>query len=338
MLKVIVVVASIAAVICHGVPTQAASGSPKIVLAHGALNARIAPLWIAQEQRFFAKNGVDTEVILVRQIQVMIGGLSTGEIDIALTSGSTLMGAASGGLDVKMVAALVARVGYDLVAAPTIKSPKDLRGKRFGIQAFGGGLWMGAMLGLEHLGLDPQRDNINVLQVGDQRVIAQALEAGSIDAAALDGVFSRKLQQKGFVILAEFSKANIPYIGLGLVVRSALPRERSEALEGIIKGLVESVAFILRPQNKPVVLKTIMNHLKTTDAAVAEEGYQDLMTGIERNPDPSLIGLRNMQRLMKIGNPKLEKLKVEDLVDDRIVKRLAESGFINRVYSTYGIK
>jgi ABC-type nitrate/sulfonate/bicarbonate transport system substrate-binding protein len=338
MLKLIAVVALIVAVVFHGVPAGAASGSPKIVLAHGALNARIAPLWIAQEQGFFAKNGVDTEVILVRQIQVMIAGLSTGEIDVALTSGSTLMGAAAGGLDVKMVAALVARVGYDLVVSPAIKSPKDLRGKRFGIQAFGGGLWMGAMLGLEHLGLDPQRDNINVLQVGDQRVIAQALEAGSIDAAALDGVFSRKLQQKGFVILAEFSKANIPYIGLGLVVRSALPRERSEALESIIKGLVESVAFILRPQNKPVVLKTIMNHLKTTDAAVAEEGYQDLMTGIERNPDPSLIGLRNMQRLMKIGNPKLGKLKVEDLVDDRIVKRLAESGFINRVYSTYGIK
>jgi ABC-type amino acid transport substrate-binding protein len=48
------------------------------------------------------------------------------------------------------------------------------------------------MLGLEYLGLDPQRDNINVLQIGDQSVIAQALEAGSIDGAALDGVFSCK--------------------------------------------------------------------------------------------------------------------------------------------------
>ena len=338
MLKLMAVVASISAAIFYGISAWAASGSPKIVLAHGALNARIAPLWIAQEQKFFAKNGVDTEVLLVRQIQVMIAGLSTGEIDIALTSGSTLMGAASGGLDVKMVAALVARVGYDLVAAPAIKSPQELRGKRFGIQAFGGGLWMGAMLGLEHLGLEPQRDKINVLQVGDQRVIAQALEAGSIDAAALDGVFSRKLQQKGFVILAQLSQANIPYIGLGLVVRTALPRDRPEALEGIIKGLVEAVAFLSRPQNKPVVLKTIMNHLKISDPAVAEDGYQDLITGIERNPVPSLAGLRNMQRLMKIGNSKLEKLKVEDLIDDRIVKRLEDSGFISRTYGTYGVK
>ena len=215
--------------------SSGSASAAKMVLAHGALNARIAPLWIAHEQKFFAKYGVESTVILVRQIQIMVSGLGTGEIDIALTSGSTLLGAAAGGLDAKMVAALNGRVNYDLVAAPGIKTAKDLRGKRFGIQAFGGGLWMGAMLGLESLGLEPQRDQINVLQVGDQSVIAQALEAGSIDAAALDGVFSRRLKQKGFTILAEFSNANIPTIGLGLIAKTSLIRERQDSLEGILK-------------------------------------------------------------------------------------------------------
>jgi ABC-type nitrate/sulfonate/bicarbonate transport system substrate-binding protein len=91
-------------------PSAAAAAAPKIVLAHGALNARIAPLWIAHEQKFFAKYGVDSTVILVRQIQIMVSGLGTGEIDIALTSGSTLLGAAAGGLDAKMVAALNSKV------------------------------------------------------------------------------------------------------------------------------------------------------------------------------------------------------------------------------------
>ena len=315
-----------------------AAAAPKVVLAHGALNARIAPLWIAHEQKFFAKYGVDSAVILVRQIQIMVSGLGTGEIDIALTSGSTLLGAAAGGLDAKMVAALNAKVTYDLVAAPGIKTPKDLRGKRFGIQAFGGGLWMGAMLGLEYLGLDPQRDNINVLQIGDQSVIAQAIEAGSIDAAALDGVFSRKLKQKGFTTLAEFSQANIPTVGLGLVVRNAFIREHQDALEGVLKGLSESVAFILSPKYKSTVLKTIMQHLRISDPATAEEGYQDLLTGLEKKPFPSIEGLRNTQRLLKPRNPKLETLKVEELIDDRIIRRLEENGFIGRLHATYGIK
>ena len=335
--KFFALIALILGLLTHPLPAGAAA-APKIVLAHGALNARIAPLWIAHEQKFFAKYGVDSAVILVRQIQIMVSGLGTGEIDIALTSGSTLLGAAAGGLDAKMVAALNAKVTYDLVAAPGIKTPKDLRGKRFGIQAFGGGLWMGAMLGFEYLGLDPQRDNINVLQIGDQSVIAQAIEAGSIDAAALDGVFSRKLKQKGFTTLAEFSQANIPTVGLGLVVRNAFIREHQDALEGVLKGLSESIAFILSPRYKSTVLKTIMQHLRISDPATAEEGYQDLLTGLEKKPFPSIEGLRNAQRLLKPRNPRLETLKVEELIDDRIIRRLEENGFIGRLHATYGIK
>ncbi len=317
---------------------NSAAAAAKMVLGHGALNARIAPLWIAHEQKFFAKYGVESTVILVRQIQIMVSGLGTGEIDLALSSGSTLLGASSGGLDAKMVAALNGRVNYDLVAAPSIKTVKDLRGKRFGIQAFGGGLWMGAMLGLESLGVDPQRDNLNILQVGDQSVIAQALEAGSIDAAALDGVFSRRLKQKGFTVLAEFSNANIPTIGLGLLARTHTIRDRQEALDGALRGLAEAVAFILSPKSKPAVLKTITQHLRIHDAATAEEGYQDLITGLDRKLIPSMDGLRNTQRLLKPRNPKLENIKVEELIDDRIVRRLDESGFIGRLQAAYGIK
>jgi hypothetical protein len=213
-----------------------------------------------------------------------------------------------------------------------------LRGKRFGIQAFGGGLWMGAMLGLESLGLDPQRDNINVLQIGDQSVIAQAIEVGSMDAAALDGVFSRRLKQKGFNILAEFSRSNIPTIGLGLIAKNIFIRERPDTLEGILKGLSESVAFILSPKYKPVVLKTIMQHLRISDPVTAEEGYQDLVTGLERKLVPSIEGLRNTQRLLKPRNAKLETIKVEELIDDRVVRKLDDSGFLIRLQAAYEIK
>jgi len=53
---------------------------------------------------------------------------------------------------------------------------------------------------------------------------------------------------------------------------------------------------------------------------------------------PSIEGLRNTQRLLKPRNPKLETIKVEELIDDRIVRRLEESGFIGRLQATYGAK
>jgi len=39
--------------------------------------------------------------------------------------------------------------------------------------------------------------------------------------------------------------------------------------------------------NKAIVTKTMMRGLQISDPAVAEDGYQDLLTSIERKPLPS---------------------------------------------------
>ena len=101
MFKSVAVIGMIVAALSHGLSSHAAAAGPKVVIGYGAVNARVAPLWIAQEQKLFTKNGVDAETILVGQIQVTIGGISTGEIQIGHTSGSTLLGAAAGGLDLE---------------------------------------------------------------------------------------------------------------------------------------------------------------------------------------------------------------------------------------------
>ena len=52
------------------------------------------------------------------------------------------------------------------------------------MQDFSGLLWILTMLSLKELGLDPQRDNINIQAIGDSTVIAQSLATGIIDGAA----------------------------------------------------------------------------------------------------------------------------------------------------------
>ena len=38
---------------------------------------------------------------------------------------------------------------------------------------------------------------------------------------------------------------------------------------------------------------------------------------------------------MKLRNPNIEKMKMEELIDDRILRRLDESGFIDASAKTY---
>ena len=334
-LKAVIAVLALLAGVCESL---AASAPAKIIIAHAAMNARVAPLWVAHDQGFFLKNGVAANAIFIRQAPVLVAALAAGDVQIAYTGGTSVLAANVGGADLKMVLSLTNRLGYDLVAAPGIKSARDLRGKRFGVQSLAGTVWMGAMLGLEHLGLEPRRDNINFLAIGDQTVLTQAMEGGQIEATVLDGVFSRRLKQRGFTILAELQQANIPFSGQGLIVRAAYLQEQRETLEGVVKGLVEGIAFSLAPKNKGLVIETIMKRLKLSDPAVAEEGYQDVIKNVERKPYPTVEGLRNIQRLMKLRNPGADKIRVEEIIDDRILRRLDQSGFIDRLFDAYGVR
>jgi len=109
-----------------------------------------------------------------------------------------------------------------------------------------------------------------------------------------------------------------------------------EVVENYLKAEIDALAFSLAPKNKTTVIRTIMKRLKTT-AANAEEGYQDLLNGVDRKPFPSLDGLRNVQRMLKPRNPKIGEVKVEEVIDGRIMRKLDESGFIDRAYAAQGI-
>ena len=326
------------ALISWGIASSVSAAASKIAISFAGMNPRQTPLWIAQEQGLFAKHGVDTDVVFIRTGPIQVAAVSSGATQMAYAGPASILGAAAGGTDLKVIASFTNKLTYTMIARPEIKRPEDLRGKRFGVQAIGGSVWMGAVLGLEHLGLDPRRDNINILNIGDQTVLTQAMEVGTIDVTVLDGVFSRRLKQKGYSVIAELSETKVPYVSNVIVGTKALFQQQPELAENILKGLIESLAFILAPANQSAVVKTIMKRLKITDPSAAEQGYRDLVQLIDKKPYASLEGMRNIQRLIKLQSPTVANVKVEDLVDNRPLKKLEDSGFLQQTYSAYGVK
>jgi NitT/TauT family transport system substrate-binding protein len=313
-----------------------ASAPVKLILGYAALNARISPLWLAQEQGYLAKYGLQVEQVYLRGAPTLVAGLASGDIQLGRSGGSATLAAVGAGYDFKIVATFSSRNTYDFIARPNIKRPEDLRGKKITLTSIGGTTWMGVLLWLEHFGLDQQRDNILLQVIGDQNIQAQAVETGIADAAALDGVYSRRLKQKGFTVLGEYSDLNQRIIGQAMIVPQVFLTQRPDIVESYLKAEIEALAFALAPKNKPAVLKMLMKRLKT-DAANAEEGYQDLLKGVDRKPFPSLDGLRNVQRMLKIRTPKIGEIKAEEVIDPRIMRKLDDSGFIDRAYAAQGV-
>jgi ABC-type nitrate/sulfonate/bicarbonate transport system substrate-binding protein len=314
-----------------------ASAPSKYVVGYATYTARIVPLWLAQEQGFFTKYGIDVDPVFIRGAPTLVAGMAAGSIHIGRTGGSAILAAVSAGHDFKIVSTFNSRNTYDLVVRPNIKRAEDLRGKTFAVTSIGGTSWMGILLWLEHLGLDQQRDNIRMQVIGDQAVQVQCVENGLCDAAAVDGVFTRQLKQKGMTILGEYTDLKSLFVGQTMAVPATLLQQRPDVVESYLKGEIEALAFSLAPKNKPVVLKTLARWLKV-DIAGSEDAYLDLVRGVDRKPFASLEGMRNVQRLLKSRNPKVGEVKAEDVIDNRLMRKLDESGFIDKMYATYGAK
>ena len=315
----------------------AAAPPVKSVIGFAAMNARILPLWAAKDEGFFSKNDIDGEPIFIRGAPTLNAAMLSGDIQAGYTGGTAVMGAAVGGADFKILAVLTNKVTYDLVARRGIKSAEDLRGKQIGVTSIGGTNWMGTILGLERLGLDPVRDKINFIVNGDDSVRTQGVLAGAMDATAVDSVYSKMLREKGLPVLAEFSALNIPITSTSLVFPNALIQKSPQMVENILKAILEGLVWGIAPVNKAKAIALISKHLRIT-VQEAEEGYKDMILGLERKPFPTVEGLKNIQRLMKPRNPRMADLKVEGLIDASFMHKLEESGFLNKLYNTYGIK
>jgi NitT/TauT family transport system substrate-binding protein len=300
---------------------------PLVRIAHGAFNEKIAALWIGVEQGFFRKQGVNVEVINIRSGPQTIAALASGEIRIAYTIPGTVLSAAASGMDLAFFAGIVNRPDGDFVAAPGLRSAEQLKGKRVGVQSIGGGVWSMTMLALEHLGLEPARDKILLMVLGDQSVLTQALASGGIDATYLSYTYSASLKEKGYTVLVDMGQAPIVYQGLALATQRSYMRENPQIIDSIMRGVAESVAFIQRSSQKEAAVKSLVKNLRLKNAQDAETGYQALQWLYNLDINPNLKGIQNMHRLLALTNPKMKNVKSEDVIDEAPVQRLEKSAF-----------
>lgn len=122
-----------------------------------------------------------------------------------------------------------------------------------------------------------------------------------------------------------------------VAVKKTYLQRQPEIVENVLRALVEGLAFTWSPKNKSAVLKSVARRLRITDTAITEDGYQELLTrgGLEKRPHPSVEGMRNVQRLMQISNPRVGEVKLDDVLDRSLMRKLEDSGFIDRMYNLY---
>jgi NitT/TauT family transport system substrate-binding protein len=307
-----------------GMSARAAEPPSKVQFAYGAINAYMAPIWIAKEQGIFRKHNVEVEPIFIIATQaaqtMLAGGVQTGFI------GPThVVNAVAAGSDMVMIMGNQNSVRYQLIAHPSIKRAEDLKGKRVGIGASMAGLaTLAAIISLEHIGVNVKRDNVTLLATGPEPTRLAALRGGTTLATVLAPEIAKAATSEGFPILVDMAKLNIPFQASGLVTMRRILRSEATMVERMARATVEAVHFIAAPANRNIVVRSLIKNLKFGEPERAEAVYSELVEELPRNICPTTAGIRSIMKLMsEFGiNAKAAQLKVEDVIDLALCKKL----------------
>ena len=310
-----------------------AAETTKLLIAHGAISNNVAPLWIAKEQGIFRKYGIEADLVFIiagRAMQAMLAG----QVPVGLVGGTHVTNADTGGGDFTMILGLENRLDYLFVAKPTVKSGEDLKGKKVAIGTPAGSASLATYVALDFLGLVPRRDNIVLLGIGGVPERMGALRSGSVEATSLSPEFGQIVVSEGYRVMVDLGKENVQFQSSGLVVPRSLIKTNPQLVENIAKATVEGVAFVHKPANKEIVLKSLGRNLRLDKPERVEKAYQGLLAALPKRPCPLTEGVVSMLKLMgQHGlNAKASQVKPEEVADMSYCKRFEASGFFNSLY------
>jgi ABC-type nitrate/sulfonate/bicarbonate transport system substrate-binding protein len=257
-----------------------------------------------------------------------------GQVPVGLVGATHVVNANTGGGDFVMILGLQNSLDYLFIARPNIKSAEELKGKKVAIGTPAGSASLATYVSLDYLGLHPRRDNIVLLGIGGVPERLGAIRSGSVDATSLSPEFGQVVVSEGYRVLLNTGKENVPFQSAGLVVPRSMTKSNPQLVENLAKATVEGAAFVHKPANKEIVLKTLARNLRLDKPDRLEKAYEGLVGELPKKPCPTMEGVESVLKLMvQHGlNAKAAQVKPEEIADLSLCKKFEETGFFRSLY------
>jgi NitT/TauT family transport system substrate-binding protein len=309
----------------------------KVLISYGGFNETVGPMWVAVDKGLFKKYGLDVSMLQVRNGQVSLTALMSGDVQAFWTAVSSVLSGVSGGAKIGCVGAPFNRIARELIVRKEIESLNGLREKTLGVQSIGGGFWLQTMIVLDRLGVDPDKNGLKLRVIGDEPTILQALLASNVDGAVITYASAAVAKKAGLRSLANTSEMRVPYQGATLCTRSDRITNSPDLITRLVRGMIEGVAFIHDPRNKRDVMAVLKKNLRLSTDEDAERSFNSLRMVSSLDVTPDLEAWRNIQRLVARANPKVAQVDIQQIINGSFVKALEENGFLPELRKKVGL-
>jgi len=301
----------------------------KIRLAHSALESSNSVWYLAQDRGFYKKHGLDVDLLFIPSTTTSVSSLVAGDVHVANASGGGVANAVVAGADIVLVACYLNSLPYELVVNESVKAAEDLKGKSIGISRIGSASDVARAL-IRGLGMEPDKQ-IPIMQVGGPAERAAAFRTGRIVGfPSPPGIIhlTKGMPFKILISTADFQKRfDFPYI-CATTTKSYLARQR-ETVKKVVMAHIEATHFFktFKEESKKIVSK----YSRITNEAYLEDAYTASAKLYDRVPLVTRSGTETQIKEATSRKPGAQ-LRIEDMVDDSVVRELEKSGFIDKVY------
>ena len=297
-------------------------------------NARLVPLWIADEEGYFKKQALDVKQVNIsggtQGAQMMV----SGGVDVSYDDPITCIVSSAGGIPVNVIVGGTPSLAYLIVGGSGIKNIADVKGKRVGSSGLGlSASRLALLVGLRRFGIDADKGQVTIVAAGQEPERIAGLSTGAIAATVISPEYRTKLEQLGVNMLADLRTLNIPWETSSVITTAKNVQTKRDMLDRVVRAILQAHAFILNPANRTRVVEVMTTRLALKNQQDAAAVYDDLVKFyVFKKPYPTRDGFANVIAEVVKSVPKAAGIKYEDVVDNSILEKLDKSGFIDGLY------
>jgi NitT/TauT family transport system substrate-binding protein len=306
------------------------SSGKNLKIAYSALSGSSFPIWIAKDARLFEKYGLSADLIYIPSSSLALQAMLGGNIHIIPTaSAPTIMQAKLQGADTVLIGATNNTVTFFFMVMPDVTKPQDLKGRKVGVSRFGSSSDTAVRYALRKWGLEAGRD-VTILQMGGIPEILAGMKSGSVSGGPLSSPTDLRARKEGFKELVDLGQIGLDYPQTSIAVSQSYIQRQRDEVRNFMKITIEAVH--LNYTDKELAMKVFGKYTKTSDRGILEAAYYTYLDKTDKVPYIKPSAVKLAIDLLAENDPKFRNAKPEDFIDNSIVQKLEDSGFVKELY------
>ena len=251
------------------------------------------PLLVGQKGGFFAAEGIDLELIVLRGSTLQTQALLTDGVQINAYTVDTAARAVLAGAPLKFVASNQEKPTFRVVVHKDVSQWAGLKGKHLAAGSPGGTYYAVLLAMLDANGI--KKSEVNVIAMGNSSARVHAMRVGTVQGAIVSQPEDLVLLDDGYKLIGSVGEyvKDIQY--QGYVVNEKWAQANEALLIRFLRAIRRSLAWLHNPNNKESSMDILAAHVRVKRSWL-EQVYELLIKQNYLSTDglPNTKGIRNM--------------------------------------------